>query len=186
MLGKRMKTLFGILCAALLAPTMRGEEYREFPRIERPWVVTPLKNLPTGVSPSDPSDPQRAIESVLVWHVDIDADGHADMVIEGIGGGTGGPYVCIYRKEKAGFREVLSTQGWLSPLGVVDGSPRLELWGRSGGREYSVTRLRWERDAFVEEYTDWLMENEECRLRITHRTFPKPRTSATQDQPPKW
>lgn len=168
-----MKPLLGMLLIPLLALSVRSEEYRELPSIERPWVVTPVKNLPTGLSPTDPTDPERAIESVRVWHVDVDADGHADMVIEGLGGGTGGPYVRIYRKEKTGFREVLSAQGWLDPLGVVDGSPRLEVWGRAGGGVYSVTRLRWERNAFVEEYTDWLLQDEECRLHLTHRTYPK-------------
>jgi hypothetical protein len=161
--------------ALFVATTSVADEIREWPAdVDRKTVMIRVSELPRGVDVTDPEDPERSIDQVSVWRYDFDHDGRQDWFIDTGRGGSGGSYFYIFQDTSDGYSMELAGQGGVVPLGIVDGTPRLEIWGRAGGGEYSVTRYMWAESKWAEEYTDSLRWREEDdKLDVTHREHHK-------------
>lgn len=148
-----------------------GGEILDWPNDENPetWKTVAASKLPSGVKPRDPEDPQRPLRAVQMRMVDVDGDGAVDLIVSTGRGGTGGPYVYVYRREGNSYREVLADQGGIVVRKKVNGAARIECWSRVGGGAYRRTVYRFNGKRFIEEFTDGLRHREDDRFDVIER-----------------
>lgn len=159
-----------LFCLLLAASASAGEMINSPAPSKAVWKETPVPKLPAGVHPKDPEDPDRILEKVLVSEVDVDGDRKNDLIVNTGRGGTGGPYLLIYRREGKGFRQVLMAQGGLV---VSPERGRVEIWSRAGGMQERRTVYRFDGNRFSEVFTELLAgPDEHDRYEVVSRTTP--------------
>lgn len=158
------------VCCLLLCTSVVGEivDSPDDEKSER-WVELSLNELPSGVEPQDPEDPDRPLTTILVRKVDVDGDGAIDLIVSTDRGGTGGSYVFVYRREGKRYREVLAEQGGIVVRPKTKGVARIECWSRIGGGQQRRTVYRFNGRRFVKEYTQALRERDDGRFEVIER-----------------